>query len=44
MRLITKTRQDYNVTDGKGVIFVEYDIELSRPIEYDALYHEKHIG
>ena len=27
-----KTKQDNNVTDCKGVIFVEYDTKLSRPI------------
>ena len=28
-----KTRLDNNVTDCKGVISTEYDIELSRPNE-----------
>lgn len=34
---IRKMRQDNNVIDRKGVISVEYEIELSRPIEQCAV-------
>ena len=33
LRSIKKTKQDNDVTDHKGVISIEYDIELSRPNE-----------
>lgn len=38
MRLIMKTTQDNDVTDHKGVISVEYDIELWRLIGQCAIY------
>lgn len=30
MWFITKTKQDNNITDRRGLIFIEYDIKLSR--------------
>ena len=38
MWAITKKKKDNDVMDKKGVICVEYDIELSRPIRKCAVY------
>ena len=38
MQSITKTRQDNNVIDRKGVMHIEYDIELWRSIRQYAVY------
>ena len=38
---MTKTRQDNNVIDCTGVIYVEIEIELSWSIGQDTIYHEK---
>ena len=40
MRSIKKTRQDNDVTNRTGVIFVEYDIELSRLMGHYAVYNK----
>ena len=38
-----KTRQDNDMIDYKGVISIEYDIELSRPIKQCAVYDKDKI-
>ena len=40
MRSITKTRQDNDVINHKGVIFIEYDTELLRPNGHCVVYDE----
>ena len=40
MRSIAKTRQDNDVIDHKGVIFIEYDTKLLRPNGHCAVYDE----
>lgn len=39
-----KTKKDNDRTDYEGVIFIEYDIELSTPIEQCAVYYKDEIG
>lgn len=41
---MAKIRQDNNVTDCIGVVYVEIGIELSRPIRQNKVYYEKKIG
>ena len=41
---ITKITQDNDVTNSTNVISVEYDIELSRPIEYCVVYDDDEKG
>ena len=36
-----KTRQDNDVNDCIGAIYVEIETKLSWPIEQDLVYHEK---
>ena len=40
---VTKTRQDNDMSDHIGVVYVEIKIELPRLIEQDAFYHENEI-
>ena len=40
MQSIMKSREDNNVTNCIGVIFIEYNIELSRPIWLCEVYDE----
>ena len=37
---ITKKKEDNDVMDKKGVICVEYNIELSKPIRKCAVYEK----
>ena len=41
---MTKTRQKNNVTDLTSAIYVEKEIELSRPIRPIVVYDENQIG
>ena len=38
-----KTKQNNKVTNRKGVIFIEYDTKMSRPIEQCAVYDKDEI-
>ena len=40
MRFITKSKQDKDVIDCIGVIFIEYNTKMSRLIEQCAVYDE----
>ena len=44
MRSITKTKKDNDGTNCEGVISIEYDIELSTPIEQCVVYYKDEIG
>ena len=44
MQFIMKTRHDNYMIDRTSVISIEYDIELSRPIELCTIYDENKIG
>ena len=44
VQFIMKTTQDNDVSDHTGVISIEYDIELSRPITLSVVYDEDEIG
>ena len=44
MRSIIKTRKDNDVINHKGVISVEYNIELSRSIQQCMVYDEDENG
>ena len=44
MQSIMKTRHDNYMIDRTSVISIEYDIELSRPIELCTIYDENKIG
>lgn len=37
---MTKTRQDNDMTDSTGVVYIDIEIDLSWLIEQDAVYHE----
>ena len=39
-----KTRQDNNVTNRIGIVYVETKTKLSRPIGSSAVYVEKQTG
>ena len=41
--LMTKTKQDNDVANHKGVMYVEIKSELSWLIEWDVGYHENQI-
>ena len=43
VQFIMKTTQDNDVSDHTGVISIEYDIELSRPITLSVVYDEDEI-
>ena len=43
MQSIMKTKQNNKVTNRKGVIFIEYDTKMSRPIEQCAIYDKDEI-
>lgn len=40
VRYMTKTRQDNDMTDSTGVVYIDIEIDLSWLIEQDAVYHE----
>lgn len=39
-----KNKHDNNVTDCIGMIFIKYDTELSKLIEYYTIHDEDEIG
>ena len=41
---MTKTRQNIYMTDRTGVVYVENDVELSRPIRSSAMWDKNQIG
>ena len=41
---IMKNKHDNNVTDRIGMIFIKYDTELSKLIEYYTIHDEDEIG